>query len=210
MVSDEEFSFLNPPAGMLAHVDQIEARFEGLLVELLAAQEMASIATGAGDEQETLNWVMASRVKLATVLEDPDDVVAFIAFTVSRLSDALDKIDELELITNPPDFIDGTGQKLFKVHSEDRCVGSFCVIHNPCPGPWSNWITHWRGDGPMDIWHGFERICPHGKGHPAVEEIMRGNFQEGGHACCVCPCSEGDCDTVFGLDNVIVGYEVRK
>jgi hypothetical protein len=77
----------------------------------------------------------------------------------------------------------GTGQLLGKVHNDYECRGPYCVIHNPAPGPWNNWPTHWRGDEPFDIWRGFERICPHGVGHPAVEEP--GSRV---HGCDGCPC----------------------
>lgn len=92
-------------------------------------------------------------------------------------------------------WVTGTGQELLNVHNSEVCTG-WCVIHNPLPGPWESWPTNWRGDQRVlgilvDIWRGFERICPHGVGHPAPEEILR-NKHEGVHACDGCPCGPGD------------------
>lgn len=75
-------------------------------------------------------------------------------------------------------YITGTGQELVRVHDRRLCRGRWCVIHNPMPGPWAVWPTHWRTDA------GFmERICPCGVGHPVVE----GRFFPDGfgvHGCC--------------------------
>jgi hypothetical protein len=105
-----------------------------------------------------------------------------------------------------PSYTTSTGQELVNVHRADSCQG-FCVIHNPCPGPWDSWGTHWRGDGPFDIWRGFERLCPCGVGHPAVEEIMRGN-NPGSHGCCgVCRCSPADCVAKRDDRGNLIGFE---
>lgn len=100
--------------------------------------------------------------------------------------------------TAPYSFITGVGQILANVHPKDKCQG-WCVIHNPAPGPWDAWPTQWRGDQvvkietifgpiwmPVDVWRGFERNCPHGIGHTAVEEVLRGNGHP--HGCDGCPC----------------------
>lgn len=101
-------------------------------------------------------------------------------------------------------YITGTGQIITNVHAPDKCEEPWCVIHNPVPGPWNDWKTHWRGDQriivelrgqilevPVDIWRGFERRCPHNVGHTAVEEILRGNKHM--HGCgCGCPCGIRD------------------
>lgn len=105
-------------------------------------------------------------------------------------------------------FTTGTGQQLGNVHPRATCGAPFCVVHNPCLGPWTHWPTHWRGDQPGDTWRGFERVCPCGVGHPAVEEIMRGTAP-GTHACCgKCPChpSQAVPLTVGGR---LVGYAQR-
>jgi hypothetical protein len=72
----------------------------------------------------------------------------------------------------------GTGQDLVNVHSSRRCRGSWCVIHNPMPGPWSSWPTHWRSDAGI-----MERICPCGVGHPVVEGWFLPDAL-GVHGCC--------------------------
>lgn len=59
----------------------------------------------------------------------------------------------------------GTGQVL-EVHDQDLCAGQWCVIHRPKPGVWDRWPTFWRFDRRI-----MERICPHGIGHPAVEQF---------------------------------------
>ena len=75
----------------------------------------------------------------------------------------------------------GTGQ-VVKVHAADDCRNldgtGYCPIHNPAPGPWREWLTHWSEDRRI-----MERICGHGIHHPAVEH--------GGprpHRCDGCPC----------------------
>lgn len=104
-----------------------------------------------------------------------------------------------------PPYTTGTGQKLVNVHKSSTCEG-FCVVHNPCPGPWEGWTTNWRGDGPFDIWRGFERACPCGVFHPAVEEILRGN-NPGNHNCCgVCRCSPADCTPHHDAQGKLLGF----
>lgn len=89
-------------------------------------------------------------------------------------------------VGNGETFITSAGQKLFNVHRKDDCV-DWCVIHNPMPGPWADWKVIWRGGDLFDLWQGFERICPCGVGHTAVEETLRGNTNS--HGCCgICPC----------------------
>lgn len=79
-------------------------------------------------------------------------------------------------------YTTGTGQTLHNIHGADACRrnDSWCVIHDPKPGPWSTWRTHWREDRRI-----MERICPHGVGHPAVENLGRDRT----HGCDGCPCS---------------------
>lgn len=57
---------------------------------------------------------------------------------------------------------------LHNVHNEEECYREECVIHNPTKGHTADWPLHWRSDRGF-----FERICPHGIGHPAVEEDPR-------------------------------------
>jgi hypothetical protein len=65
---------------------------------------------------------------------------------------------------------------LHKTHEWRGCEGFYCVIHNPCPGPWSDWPTFWRDDGRF-----MERVCPCGIGHPAVEDRRASGSV---HGCC--------------------------
>lgn len=102
-------------------------------------------------------------------------------------------------------FTTGIGQKLVNVHRKDDCVG-WCVIHRPLPGPWRDWPTVWRGDQPFDIWRGFERRCPCGVGHTAMEEAIRGNAHP--HGCCgICPCAPPDAVPVFDDHGNLEGYQ---
>jgi hypothetical protein len=59
----------------------------------------------------------------------------------------------------------GTGQ-LIQVHEQDLCHGDWCVIHKPKPGRMAEMPTHWREDRAI-----MERICTHGVGHPAIEQM---------------------------------------
>lgn len=55
-----------------------------------------------------------------------------------------------------------TGDIVLKgVHSYFDCVGRECIIHNPTPRDSDDWPLLWRADRGI-----FERICPHGVGHP--------------------------------------------
>lgn len=91
-------------------------------------------------------------------------------------------------------FITGTGQIVQHVHPRAICVGPHCVVHRPMHGPWDSWRTHWRPDNEMDrmfgLYRGFERICPHGVGHPAAEEVLRRGPIV--HGCDGCPCGPAD------------------
>lgn len=82
-------------------------------------------------------------------------------------------------------------QVLVNVHEEANCVPP-CVIHAPLPGPWSDWQLIWRPINEMDalfgLYRGFERVCSHGTGHPAAEEVARRGPVV--HGCCGCPCVE--------------------
>lgn len=103
-------------------------------------------------------------------------------------------------------YITGTGQILGKIHKADTCRG-WCVIHNPLPGPWADWPTNWRGDGPFDDWRGFERLCPCGIGHTAMEHVFNGDPHP--HGCCgLCPCGPPMAQPIYDPDTQeIVGYQ---
>lgn len=103
-------------------------------------------------------------------------------------------------------YITGTGQILGKIHAADKCRG-WCVIHNPLPGPWADWPTNWRGDGLFDDWRGFERICPCGVGHTAMEHVLHGDPHP--HGCCgLCPCGPPMAQPIYDPGTQeIVGYQ---
>lgn len=86
-------------------------------------------------------------------------------------------------------FTDGTGQVLHNVHNKADCVGR-CPIHNPSDHHMRDWPLHWRG-GPFDSGQGFERICPHGVGHPDPDTVRRAieyheDLSAGVHGCDGC------------------------
>lgn len=56
-------------------------------------------------------------------------------------------------------FITGTGQEL-TVHHRNQCHPP-CPVHDPSDTLMSGFKLHWREDRGI-----FERICPHGVGHP--------------------------------------------
>ena len=86
------------------------------------------------------------------------------------------------------EFHEGT---LVGVHPAGQCAGEWCVIHNPTKNAMSDWPLIWRDDRVPGI---FERICPHGIGHPDIDQrdFWREANQEwlGVHGCDGC-CREG-------------------
>lgn len=77
---------------------------------------------------------------------------------------------------------------LSNVHPVEACTGRACVIHNPTPHHMRWWRLHWRDDRGI-----FERICPHGVGHPDPDQraFWKANGLEvnGVHGCDGC-CAE--------------------
>lgn len=55
---------------------------------------------------------------------------------------------------------------LHNVHPAEKCAGQTCVIHNPTEHHMRGWQIHWRNDRGI-----FERICPHGIGHPDPDQF---------------------------------------
>jgi hypothetical protein len=78
------------------------------------------------------------------------------------------------------------GQVLW-THNSLECLGQWCAIHRPMPGPWKSWPRWWRDDKQI-----MERICPCGIGHPVAEmqehAIRIGETWRLVHGCCGCPC----------------------
>jgi hypothetical protein len=86
----------------------------------------------------------------------------------------------------------GVEHALSNVHQSDQCVGHHCVIHDPSDHCMRTWPLHWRYDRMI-----FERICPHGVGHPDPDSLFYEEQQDpagefvGSHGCdgcCRLPC----------------------
>lgn len=84
-------------------------------------------------------------------------------------------------------YVTGTGQQL-TTHPRGRCATTWCVVHNPMPGPWDGWRTHWNVDGRV-----MERVCPCLVRHPVAEDYGLKPRWMLAHDCCgVCRCSPHD------------------
>lgn len=86
------------------------------------------------------------------------------------------------------------GTILRNVHDWQQCQPEGvesrpCVVHNPTLHHMRLWPLHWRDDRGI-----FERICPHGIGHPDPDQIpfweSSGREAESIHGCDGC-CSQG-------------------
>lgn len=77
------------------------------------------------------------------------------------------------------------GIRLKNVHSPERCAGRTCIVHNQTDHHMRVWRLHWRDDRGI-----FERICPHGIGHPDPDQFdyWRDNrrMSEAVHGCDGC------------------------
>lgn len=80
-----------------------------------------------------------------------------------------------------------SGYVLVNVHDEDMCAGTYCVVHNPSDHSMREFPLHWRFDRGI-----FERICPHGIGHPDPDQVdfwisigQEGNAVHGCDGCCI-------------------------
>lgn len=79
------------------------------------------------------------------------------------------------------------GTTLYNVHERSDTCEQSCVIHNPLTNHMSDWQLHWRNDRGI-----FERICPHGIGHPEPSQYPYWDATHQGHqkvhgcdGCCV-------------------------
>jgi hypothetical protein len=81
-------------------------------------------------------------------------------------------------------FVDDAGQKLVNVHDASACSGA-CPIHSPSQHHMRDWPLVWRQDRGI-----FERMCPHGIGHPDPDSVYFamefGNGDPGVHGCDGC------------------------
>jgi hypothetical protein len=76
-------------------------------------------------------------------------------------------------------YITSTGQTVL-VHTEDKCKGGSCCIHNPSDHHMVDWPMVWRQDRMM-----MERMCEHGVGHPDPD-ALEFSGQSGVHGCDGC------------------------
>lgn len=58
------------------------------------------------------------------------------------------------------------GTYLTGVHPAHECQGRHCVLHDPSDHHLSRMPLQWRNDRAI-----FERICPHGVGHPDPDQF---------------------------------------
>ena len=79
------------------------------------------------------------------------------------------------------------GPRLVSVHGQEECAGRFCVVHNPSDNHMREWPLVWRADKRT-----MERRCPHGVGHPDVDDlawhVSQGREWVGVHGCCASHC----------------------
>jgi hypothetical protein len=85
----------------------------------------------------------------------------------------------------PEHAFDGASIILHNVHSARTCRHWHCVIHNPLAHHMEDWPLIWRSDRLI-----FERICPHGLGHPDPSQFdywdETGQEYQGIHGCDFC------------------------
>lgn len=79
----------------------------------------------------------------------------------------------------------GSNEVIYNVHREGRCLGYWCTIHNPMPGPWADWPMRFIGNAVM------VRICPHGFAHPCVEDVINLLVYSDHDHYCDCECGHG-------------------
>jgi len=75
--------------------------------------------------------------------------------------------------------LENTNERLM-AHSEDKCEGETCCIHNRTDHCMRSFQQHWRSDRGI-----MERICEHGVGHPDPDDWMNTDTV---HGCCVPSC----------------------
>lgn len=99
-----------------------------------------------------------------------------------------DDVVETVFADNAGDGLEVTvheGIELVGVHDSDRCAGEVCVIHNQTDHHMRSWRLIWRDDRAI-----FERICPHGIGHPDPDQYpfwkRTGQMVEAVHGCDGC------------------------
>lgn len=90
------------------------------------------------------------------------------------------------------EFVCADGLKM-SVHTKNDCEGP-CPIHGPSDHPMKTWPLKWRQEH-----YYFERICPHGIGHPDPDSLAylewsgivgSGAGVHGCDGCCSAPKAE--------------------
>jgi hypothetical protein len=81
-----------------------------------------------------------------------------------------------------PEFTDDYGTTLRGVHDITSCRGRPCTIHNPSNHHMRDLPLKWRSDRGI-----FERICPHGVGHPDPDTPIWVDQTHGCDGCCKRP-----------------------
>lgn len=71
-----------------------------------------------------------------------------------------------------------TNGRVMAHHADDVCELP-CPIHGPGEHHMVTWPLHWRDDRRI-----FERICPHGVGHPDPDSTPEGEDIHGCDGCC--------------------------
>lgn len=212
--------------GDMAEIDQLEAKYRMLLKRMLTAQQDITLAAMTGNGERA---IAAGRVFAEVMNEmTPDEYPRFISFmsmsvlsltkmlddtrkaVVNGITELVDGLPEyqrsviLETIWTDPNgqretFITGTGQELVAVHSAESCIATWCVVHNPAPGPWIQWPTWWPSPD-MGV-RMFFRKCPHELMHPAVEDMILNGWDARHEDCDGCPCFHLDCDEIRHPDS---------
>jgi hypothetical protein len=82
-----------------------------------------------------------------------------------------------------------SGQML-QTHEQITCIGQWCAVHRPMPGPWAAWPRYWE----QGVLH---RTCPCGFDHPVAEmytwAVATGQAYLLQHPCCgIHPCTPLD------------------
>lgn len=117
------------------------------------------------------------------VVETAGDLLRLLASICNEMSidmeevarTSIEKVQVSRPSPNDPDmrvFEFSPGQFLKGVHDPDDCDGRGCVVHHPSDHNMVDFPLAWRHGGMFDIKppH-FERMCPHGVGHPDPDDV---------------------------------------
>lgn len=82
--------------------------------------------------------------------------------------------------TREPAVLENNGE-IVLAHPPTQCAGSQCCLHNRSDHHMRSWPQVWRGDRGL-----MERICPHGCGHPDLDDFSEDHVH-GCDGCCIPP-----------------------